>query len=126
LDGRTEDLIGLGLLPELAPHARGWQLEHQDGLRSALLVLDGVVADFNIALRTHTHAILSAQLFRPPPPQREEYSRLAAVLTDFFTSGTPPWPAARGLREASVLAAMASPDALNGGWLEKISNSHSW
>ena len=50
LDGRTEDLVGLGLISKLAQLPRGWLLEHQDGLRSAILVLDGVVADINFAI----------------------------------------------------------------------------
>ena len=50
-DGRTQDIHGLGLVPKLARNPRGWLLEHRDGLRSAILVLDGAVTDFNFAVR---------------------------------------------------------------------------
>ncbi|MFO1500253.1 MAG: hypothetical protein U1G07_18005 [Verrucomicrobiota bacterium] len=116
LDGRTEDLVGLGLVPQLARHPRGWLLEHADGLRSAILVLDGVVADINFAVRTAGQQVISAQVFRPPPPQEEEYSRLAGALFEFFRTGTAPWPGSRGLLETGVISAMASESGRSGAW----------
>jgi hypothetical protein len=87
LDGRTQDLAGLGLVPKLARNPRGWLLEHRDGLRSAILVLDGVVADFNFAVKARDGSIVSAQLFRAPAPAEQHFSRLAAVLETFFRTG---------------------------------------
>ena len=102
-DGRTQDIVGLGLVPKLATEPRCWLLEHRDGLRCAILVLDGAVADFNFAVRTRDGTILSAQLFRPPPPGEHQFSRLAAVLEDFFRTGKPPWPVQRNVLIAGVL-----------------------
>jgi hypothetical protein len=118
VDGRTEDLVRLGLVTKLARSPRGWLLEHTDGLRSAILVLDGVVGDINVALSVQGHGTLSAQLFRPPPPQQEHNSRLAAALLDFFSSGVAPWPPERSLSEATIMAAMRAPDARSGGWIK--------
>ena len=118
VDGRTEDLVRLGLVTKLARAPRGWLLEHTDGLRSAILVLDGVVGDINVALSVQGHGTLSAQLFRPPPPQQEHYSRLAAALLDFFRSGVAPWPPERSLGEATIMAAIQAPDARSGGWIK--------
>jgi hypothetical protein len=117
-DGRTQDLLGLGLIPELAPDARGWILEHRDGLRSTLLDLDGVVADFNFAVQTDAGQIVSAQLHRPPGPAQHQFSRLAAVLESFFRTGKTPWPIQRSLLVAGLLDAFGQPLAQTGKWFE--------
>ncbi len=96
-DGRTQDLVGLGLVKKLARNPRGWIVEHIDGLRSTILVLDGVVADINFAVRSRDGAIISAQLYRPPGPNRAEFDRLAGTLEQFFTTRHSPWPVERGL-----------------------------
>ena len=82
LDGRTEDLLGLGMVPKLAKAPRAWLLVHTDGFQSCVLALTGVVADINVALR-QTDAdmpIVSTQIYRPPPPARHEFSRLMERL----------------------------------------------
>ena len=117
LDGRTQDLVGLGLVPKLATNPRGWLLEHSDGVRTALLVLDGVVADFNFAVRLADGSNLSAQLFRAPTPGQEHYSQLTAVLEDFFRTGTSPWAAQRSLLTAGLLDACRQTAAQPGVWL---------
>lgn len=116
-DGRTQDLVGLGLVPKLATNPRGWLLEHTDGVRTALLVLDGVVADFNFAVRLADGSEISAQLFRAPAPGHEHFSQLAAKLEDFFRTGEPPWPASRSLLTAGLLAACRQTAAQPGVWL---------
>lgn len=117
LDGRTQDMVGLGLVPKLATNPRGWLLEHGDGLRTKLLVLDGVVADFNFAARLADGNSLSAQLFRAPTPAQEHFSQLAAAMEDFFRTGTPPWPASRSLLTAGLLDACRQSAAQPGVWL---------
>lgn len=117
LDGRTQDLVGLGLVPKLATNPRGWLLEHTDGVRTALLVLDGVVADFNFAVRLADGSNLSAQLFRAPVPGQEHYSRLAASLEDFFRTGGAPWPVSRSLLTAGLLDVCRQTAAQPGVWL---------
>ncbi len=117
LDGRTQDLVGLGLVPKLATNPRGWLLEHTDGLRTTLLVLDGVVADFNFAVRLADGSNLSTQLFRAPVPAQEHFSQFAAALEDFFRTGTPPWPAQRSLLTAGLLDACRQTAAQPGVWL---------
>lgn len=118
LDGRTQDLVALGLVPKLARNPRGWLLEHRDGLRSTILVLDGVVADFNFAVRSQNGDIVSAQLFRAPPPAEHHFSRLSAVMEDFFRSGKPPWPVERSLLIAGLLEVFGKPASLSGQRME--------
>jgi hypothetical protein len=109
VDGRTQDLVGLGLVPKLARNPRGWLLEHRDGLRSAILVLDGVVADSNFAVRVRNGGVISAQLFRAPPPIEQHFSKLAATVEDFFRSGKSPWPVERNLLIAGLLETFRQP-----------------
>jgi hypothetical protein len=110
-DGRTEDLVGLGLVPKLAREPRGWLIDHRDGLRSSILVLDGVVADCNIALQLSNGAMLSAQLYRPPKPAQHEFSRLASIVEGFFKAGEPPWPVRRSILTAGLLEAFRTASA---------------
>ena len=114
LDGRTQDLVRLDLVPKLARNPRGWLLEHRDGLSSALLVLDGVVADFNFAVRAKEGGIISAQLLRAPPPAEHHFSRLAAVMEDFFRTSKAPWALERNLLITSLLEAFSKPAARTG------------
>lgn len=102
-DGRTQDLVGLGLLPKLAREPRGWLIEHRDGLRSAILILDGAIADYDFAVRTTEGAILSAQIYRPPAPADHQFSALTAVVEDFLRGGQTPWPIERNILEAGLL-----------------------
>lgn len=110
-DGRTQDLVGLGLVPKLAVKPRGWLVEHRDGLRSALLVLDGVIADYNFAVQTGSGEILSGQLYRPPKPAQHQFSRLAAVIEDFFQGAPSPWFVRRSLLTAGLLGAFRTLSA---------------
>ena len=102
-DGRTQNLLALGLVPRLATHPRAWLLDHGDGLRSTILVLDGVIADFNFAIRTTDGRIISAQLYRPPAPQRHEFSRLAHLIENFFLTRRSPWSINRSLLTRELL-----------------------
>jgi len=90
-DGRTQDLVGLGLVPRLAREPRAWVTRHGDGSRSTILALDGVVADIDLALRTRRGRIHSAQLHRPPSPGQHAFDPLAGVIDDFLCGGRPPW-----------------------------------
>jgi hypothetical protein len=88
VDGRTEDMVGLRLVQKMATDPRAWLLEHRDGLRTTILVLDGVVGDTLVALHPARGRILSTQLFRSPSPQEEHYSRLVPVIMQRLTRGT--------------------------------------
>jgi hypothetical protein len=118
VDGRTQDLVGLGLVPKLARSPRGWIIDHNDGLRSTLLVLDGVVADFNFASLSPDGAVVSAQLFRAPLPAEHHFSRLAAVIEDFFRSGQTPWPVERNLLISGLLETFARPSTRSASGIE--------
>jgi hypothetical protein len=114
LDGRTQDIAGLGLVPKLARRPQAWLLEHCDGLHTSILVLDGVVGDFNFAVRAADGRVFSAQLFRAPPPLEQHFSMLAAAVEDFFEFRKPPWPLERNLLIAGLLQAFRNPATRSG------------
>jgi hypothetical protein len=117
-DGRTQDLVGLGLVSKLASNPRGWIIEHRDGFRSAILVLDGVVADFNFAVLVGDGRTLSAQLYRPPAPADHYFSRMTEVMEGFFRNGKPPWPIERNRLIAGLLAVFAKRPLRSGQRIE--------
>ncbi len=107
-DGRTQDLLGLGLVPRLARNPRAWITRHGDGSRSAILALDGVVTDINIAVRPRSGPVVSAQLYRPPAPNQAAFHHLTAVIEDFFNGAVPPWSGHRGIAVATWHAALVA------------------
>ncbi len=42
-DGRTQDLVGIGELPKLVKNPAAYFIEHNDGLKTTLLMLNGAV-----------------------------------------------------------------------------------
>jgi len=66
-----------------------------------------VIADFNFAVELANGSIVSAQLYRPPAPQRHEFSRLAAVIERFFVSRKSPWLPRRSVLTSGLLGAFA-------------------
>ena len=90
-DGRTEDMVGLNMLEGLVKTPRALLL-NVGGIHCAIAVLDGALADYNAAAQSRAGGIVSAQVYRPPPPGQHHYSRLAAMLEKYFRTGIPPWP----------------------------------
>jgi hypothetical protein len=89
LDGRTQDLVGLGLVPKLARNPRGWLLEHRDGLRSASLSLTASLP-ISISLPARRMAPLCPHNFSARHHQQSTTTaRLAAAIEDiFFQTGS--------------------------------------
>ena len=108
-DGRTQDLVGLGLLEELVKSPRGWLVELQDGMQFVIAVMDGAIADYNVALQTRAGGIVSAQVYRPPAPAEHHYSRLAAMLEHCFRRGETPWPIEQSVFTAEFLKRCGQP-----------------
>lgn len=102
-DGRTQDLMRLGLVERLAREPVGYVLEHADGLTSTILKLNGVVRDINFAIGLKTGQIISAQFYRPPAPNEHHWSMLAEVIQRYFATGALPWPTERSERIARFL-----------------------
>jgi hypothetical protein len=102
-DGRTQDLVGSGVLPSLVKHPAAYLVEYRDGLRAAMLMLDGAVEDFNFAARVRGAGLLSTQFFLSPVPNVTYSACLVAKIEQMFTSGKAPYPIQRTLLTSGIL-----------------------
>lgn len=84
VDSRTQDVVGLGLVPKLATSPRAYVIHHNDGLSSSLLMLTGVLNDINVAYRYADGSEGSTQIYQPPLPWDHQYSAAAAHIEDFL------------------------------------------
>lgn len=96
-DGRTQDIVGLGMIPNMAKGTRAWILEHNDGLKSTVITMDGVLNDDHFAAQTKDGNMVSAQFYRPPKPNDHQYSRLMERIIPFLEGKEAAWPLERTL-----------------------------
>jgi hypothetical protein len=105
LDGRTQDLVASGVLPQLVKDPAAYCIEYIDGTRATLLMLNGAIMDYNIAVRVAGQGIVSTQFFLPPPPNVTDSACLAAKIEQTFHSGSAAYPVERTLLTTGVLEA---------------------
>jgi hypothetical protein len=105
LDGRTQDLVASGVLPQLVKDPAAYCLEYSDGTRATLLLLNGAIMDYNIAVRVAGQGIVSTQFFLPPPPNVTDSACLAAKIEQTFHAGSAAYPVERTLLTSGVLEA---------------------
>jgi hypothetical protein len=96
-DGRTQDLVGSGELPKLVAKPMAYLIEHRDGLRTTLLMLNGAVKDFTFAARLEGGRIESTQFLLTPAPNASYTACVAAKIEEMFVTGKAPYPAERAL-----------------------------
>jgi hypothetical protein len=114
LDGRTQDLVASGVLPQLVKDPAAYCIEYNDGTRATLLMLNGAITDFNIAARVAGHGLVSTQFFLPPPPNESYSACLAAKVEQTFHSRTATYPVERTLLTSGLLeACLTSRHKLN-------------
>jgi hypothetical protein len=102
-DSRTQDLVASGVLPQLAEHPSAYLIEHNDGLKTALLMLDGAVRDCNFAARAGALGVRSCQFLPTPEPNVTSSACLAANIEELFETGRAPYPVERTLLVGGVL-----------------------
>ncbi len=87
-----------------------YRYEHEDGLHSTMLLMSGLVKDFNFAAKLDS-GILSTQMYLPMPDGRTTLANFFSPLTNnmeqMFLTGKPTYPVERtllttGLTEAGV------------------------
>ncbi len=105
LDGRTQDLVASGVLPQLAKNPAAYCIEYSDGTRATLLMLNGAIMDFNISARVAGHGMVSAQFFLPPAPNIAYSACLAAKIEQLFETRNAAYPVERTLLTTGVLEA---------------------
>jgi hypothetical protein len=103
-DGRTQDLVGNNELPKLVKNPAAYFIEHRDGLRTTLLMLNGAVQDFTFAARVKgISGIQSTQFFLTPTPNVTYSACLVSKIEEMFESGRAPYPVERTLLVSGVL-----------------------
>jgi hypothetical protein len=105
LDGRPQDLVASGVLPQLVKNPAAYCIEYTDGTRATLLMLNGAIMDFNIAARVAGHGLVSTQFFLPPPPNVAYSACLAAKIEHTFQSRNAAYPVERTLLTTGLLEA---------------------
>lgn len=106
VDGRTQDLVGSGELEKLVKEPAAYFIEHNDGLRTTLLMLNGAVRDFTFAARVKgIRGIPSTQFFLSPTPNVTYSACLASKIEEMIVTGRAPYPVERTLLVSGVLEA---------------------
>jgi hypothetical protein len=114
LDGRTQDLVASGVLPQLVKDPAAYCIEYNDGTRATLLLLNGAIMDFDISARVEGKGLVSTQFFLAPPPNDAYSACLAAKAEQMFHRRTAGYPVERTLLTTGLLeACMNSRHRLN-------------
>jgi hypothetical protein len=102
-DGRTQDLLSKGELPKLVKNPSAYFIEYRDGLKAALLMLNGAVKDFNFAARVKGSGVQSTQFFLSPEPNVTYSACLVDKIAELFETGKAPYPVERTLLVSGIL-----------------------
>ena len=103
LDGRPQNLIAGGVLPQLVSNPAAYCIEYTDGTKATLLMLNGAVRDFNISIRLAGQDMVSTQFFMPPAPNETYSACLAARIDEMFQTGKTASPIPRALLTTGLL-----------------------
>ncbi len=118
LDGRTQDLVGDGVLPGLAKNPAAYLIEYRDGLRASMLMLDGAIRDFNFAAKVRGVGNVSTQFLLTPEPNVTYSARLVQRIEQMFMTGHAPYPIERTLLTSGVLEACLESKKQNSARIE--------
>ena len=105
-DGRTQDLVGTGEVYKLAKTPAAYFIEHNDGLKTTLLMLNGAVRGFTFSSRVKgMDGLQSTQFFLSPTPNVTYSACLVRGIEEMFASGVSPYPVERTLIVSGALEA---------------------
>ena len=103
-DGRTQDLAGSGEIRKIAAKPAAYFIEHNSGLRTTLLMLNGALKDFNFAARVKgMPGLQSTQFLLTPEPNVTYSACLVSGIEKMFETGRAPYPAERTLLVSGIL-----------------------
>jgi hypothetical protein len=117
-DGRTQDLVGNGELRNLVKNPAAYFIEHNDGLKTVLLMLSGAVRDFNFAARVRGMRVQSCQFLLTPTPNVTYSACLVSKIEEMFDTGRAPYPAERTLIVSGMLESCLTSRLKGGAKLE--------
>lgn len=105
-DARTQDLVGTGEIYKLVEKPAAYFIEHNDGLKTTLLMLNGAIKDYNFAARVKgMKGPLSTQFFLSPTPNVTYSACLVHGIEEMFETGVAPYPVERTLIVSGALEA---------------------
>ena len=103
-DGRTQNLVASGELQKLVSKPAAYLIEYRDGLKAAMLMLDGAIRDFNFAARLKgSPQLWSTQFLLTPEPNVTYSACLMHKAREMFESGVAPYPIERTLLVSGIL-----------------------
>jgi hypothetical protein len=117
-DGRTQDLVRNGELPKLVKNPAAYFIEHNDGLKTTLLMLNGAIKDFNFAARVRGSGTRSCQFLLTPEPNVTYSACLVSRIEEMFETGRPPYPVERTLVVSGMLESCLTSKVEGGKRLE--------
>jgi hypothetical protein len=106
--GFNDYMPNIDEMQRLVKRPVAYRYEHSDGLLCTMLLMGGLVRDFNFAARLDS-GILSTQMYLPMPDGRTTlanfFSPLVANMEPLFLSGKPSYPVERTLLTTGLTAA---------------------
>jgi hypothetical protein len=103
-DGRTQDMVGTGVLPGLVENPWAYFIEYRDGTKATLLMLTDAVGDFNFAVKVKGKPEVQAtQFFLPPDPNVTYSACLASKIEQMIMTGVAPYPVERTLLVSGIV-----------------------
>src|SRR5688572_303520 len=107
-EGFNDILPSMEDMQRLVRNPVAYRYEHDDGLTSTMLLMSGLVRDFNFAARLDKE-ILSTQMYLPMPDGRTTlanfFSPLVNNMEQMFLTGKPTYPVERTLLTTGLTAA---------------------
>jgi hypothetical protein len=105
-DGRTQDMVGTGVLPQLVKNPWAYFIEYRDGTKATMMMLSDAVGDFNIAVKVKGNKDIQAtQFFLSPEPNVTYSACLASKIEQMIMTGVAPYPVERTLLVSGMLEA---------------------
>jgi hypothetical protein len=116
--GFNDTFPTLDELKKLVQDPIAYQYGHLDGLKSTMIMMNGLVQDFNFAARLEGRPEpLSTQMYLPMPPARTTLANFFSPLVNnielMFLSGKPAYPVERTLLTSGLV--IAGVDSLHQG-----------
>ena len=90
MDGRPQDIVNSGVLPQLVKDPAAYCIEYKDGTRATLLMLTGADPDFTFSARVAGHGLIATQFFDAPPPNHTYTAILTAKIEQIVTTRARP------------------------------------
>jgi hypothetical protein len=103
-DGRTQDMVGTGVLPALEKNPWAYFIEYRDGTKATMMMLNEVVGDFTFAVKLKGKpGIQSTQFFLSPDPNVTYSACLAHGIERMIETGVAPYAVDRTLLVSGML-----------------------